>query len=318
MPSVLDKRLTKLVTRNYARHLEGYFPVDGLGDIEDPEELGYALLRGWQTDGLGGYDMGELDGLLKKIGKSLKRTLVTAPLKALKATVTTLKTGSLKPMVSAIKEEVKAVKEDVKTALPIAAVVANVIPGVGQVVSVGLTAAAAALKAKETMDKQKAAQKAAEAQAAAQAAADAQVAAQAAATQQAQEQAIKDAQVAQEAAIAAQNQAAAAQTQAIMTAQAGQQLQMAASQGLIQPGMTAQQVGTAVAQSSLMGQGYNFSSPEAQSVLSDQVEAYQPVVAADDGTPQAASFGDPKTLLIAGAVLGGLYLFSRRRKRASR
>lgn len=318
MASVLDQRLTRLVTRNYARHLAGYFDVQGLGDIDDPEELGQALLTGWQVNGLGGYEMGELDGLLKKIGKSLKRTIVTAPLKAIKATVQTIKTGSLKPMTAAIQEEVKAVKDDVKTALPIAAVVANVIPGIGTAVSVGLSAAAAALKLKEQQDGQKAAQKKAEADAAAQTAAQAAADAQAAQTTQDQAKAIADANAAQAAAVDAQNQAAAAQTQAIMAAQANQSLQTAAAQGLIQPGMSPQQVGTAVAQSNLLGQGYNFSSPEAQSILSDQVEAYQPVVAADDGSPQAASFGDPKTLMIAAAVIGGIYLLSRKRKHASR
>lgn len=311
MASALDKRLEKLVTRNYSNQLAGLLEQPQLSGLDDPDELGQALLQGWAVNGLGSYDEG-LDGFFKKVLKNIKRTAFTAPLKSIKATVKTITTGKIAPMKAAIKEEIAGIKDDLKTSAPVAAVVANVVPGVGQVVAGGIAVAGAALKAKEEADKQKALQAAQEAEnakaiAAAEAERAASVAAQAA-SDAAKQKAIDDAKAAQVAAEKAQNEALEAQRQAQLAAQAQRSFYTTASRGLLAPGMSPEEVGTAVAQSEMLDRGYNFASPESQAVLEDTVKAYQPVVA-------GGGFDLKKAwpLLLLG--VGVLYMASRGKRR---
>lgn len=313
MATALDRRIEKLVTRHYSRTLASTLNQPQLDGLDDPDHLSRALLNGWAVDGLGGWDDEGLDGFFKKIVSSLKRTVITAPLKAIKATVQTITTGSLAPMKAAIKEEVKGIKSDLVTVAPVAAVVANVVPGIGQVVSVGIAAGGALLKAKEDADKQKAAQAAAEAEnATAIAAAQAQQA-QALAAQQASDalraKSMADAQAAQDAAAKAQADALEAQRQASLSQQANIGFQRSAANNLFTPGMSANDMANVMATQQLQQQGYNFASPEAQGVIGDTVAAYQPMVAS-----MAGDF-DLKKWWPALAVAGVLFVMHQKKGR---
>lgn len=111
----------------------------------------YGAVPAWTgPEAIGGLDGFKLKKALKKARKAV--TKIALPIPAVRKAVT--KVG-------------KKVEKPLKKALPALAVVANVIPGVGQVASAGLALAAAAVKKREAAKRAAAQQQAAAAEAAA-------------------------------------------------------------------------------------------------------------------------------------------------------
>lgn len=293
----LERRLSNLIAKQYSQK---FAAMHGMGDMPCAET------------------MEGLDGFFSNIVKSVKNTIVK-PIQAVAAVTKSLIKGNVAEVAKQQLGDFKTnLIADVKTIAPVAAVVANVIPGVGQVIAVGIAAAGAALKAKEQADKQKAAakQQAAEAAAAEADARNQLENAKAAASKQGEAEAQVKLDQASALVLQAQDaaaQAAALQTQAQNIATTAQSAQNAQQSGLIVPGMTPNEIATQITRQQLADSGVGMNSPEAQQLIYDYVSSQSGQMK----TAQASTAGglDSSLTQYAPYFIGGaalLYLVTRK------
>lgn len=248
----LERRLTRLVTRHISQEV--------------------ATLSGFPEVGCVNT-LGELDGFFKSLGKVIKRT-IKAPIKMTQGIVKSIVKGDISILKKEVKSQVEGIKQDLRDIGPVAAIVANVIPGVGQLVSAGIAAATAAVKAS---DAAKAAKAQAEADAIAQRKAEdearaALAAAQAAADAAALEQAKKTQEIADQVkaeAAASEQRARELRDQAQKIADAAAATKQAEQSGLITMGMTPEMIAAQITRQSLANRGVAMNSPEAQEIVYD-------------------------------------------------